>query len=150
MSIPIDDGDTFALGDQRRSRHGDVVDQAEAHALALLGVVSRGTDGSETEIGLSCLNRLDGCHAGTGGEAGCLPRCRRDIGVGVEGASTVEGHRLNPLEVILFVNGEEFLPGCRAGLDADHLNAAGLDPRESSADSVRSLRMLPWSHVAQT
>ena len=85
VDVEIDHGDAgHALGLGHAGGDGDVGKQAEAHALARLGMVAGWADGGEGPGRLATGHGADGVDHGPGGEAGGADAARRQDGVGIK------------------------------------------------------------------
>ena len=124
VDVPVDDRDPLDAGCERGCRGGgDVVQQTEAHLPLARGVVAGGTDGCEGGADLPREHRLGRDERGADGSACGCRRCRRDVGVGVEPASTARGDAVEVLDRRAGVDGEQLLVSCVAGCELAHPRA---------------------------
>ncbi len=74
-----------ARGEQADS---DIVDQAEAHRLRVLGMMARRAHHRDRMFYRSVEHPVDAVHHGAGRGAGGEHRQRRDVGIGIEKTAT--------------------------------------------------------------
>ncbi len=94
VHVEIQDRDaSIAVRSQRmRGADSDVVEQAKAHGLVALGMVSGRPDRAERVVCLAQGDEIHGCNDGAGGAPGGIKRARADHGIRIESSQAVCRH----------------------------------------------------------
>ncbi len=126
---------------ERARGHGHVVEQAEAHGAAALGVVPGRTQGAERAPGLAAGDPQGRVHRAAGGAQGGVPARGGHVGVGIEVAGPRLAAGADAIEMALRVHGEELGLGGRGGFG--HADEAGgietLEHRLEGAQAIGTL-----------
>ena len=99
VRVPVDDQHPLGRVAERGGGDRDVVQQAEAHRVAGLGVVAGRPHRAERGVAVAPFERLDRRESGPGGEDRRVPRRRGRRGVAIEGAAAAPAERLELVQV---------------------------------------------------